>query len=108
MGRSLKVNLASVEEFIQPGLSKILYDVGLDYGLSLKEAKHLYLTYYKEFVLKSMSQGDFKRLRLLNIGNIHPSLKKTTNFKKSKHNTEKYEEVINRIYSNCKKNKEES
>lgn len=108
MGRSLKVNLASVEEFIQPGLSRILYDVGLDYGLSLKETKHLYLTYYKEFVLKNMSQGDFKRLRLLNIGNITPSLKKTTNFKKSKHNTERYEAIMDRIYSNCKKDKGES
>ena len=106
MGRNLKVNLASVEEFIQPGLSRILYDVGLDYGLTATEAKHLYLTYYKEFVLKSLSQGDFKRLKLLNLGNIHPSIKKTINFKKSKHNTERYEGIMDRIYSNCKKDKE--
>lgn len=106
MGRNLKVNLATVEEFIQPGLSRILYDVGMDYGLTVKEAQHLYLTYYKEFVLKNMSEGSFKRLKLINLGNIYPSTKKTNNFIKSKHNTEKYEKIMERILSNCKKDKE--
>lgn len=108
MGRNLKVNLLSVEEFIQPGLSRILYDVGMDFGLTAKEARHLYLTYYKEFILKNMSEGDFKRLKLLNIGNIIPSPKKTNNFRNSKHNTERYEKVVDRIYSHCKKSKEEA
>lgn len=101
-GRPVKVNLSVADNFIQPQLLNILEDVGFDFGLNQKEAIHLYKTYYKEFILKEMIKGDFTHLKILGIGNIVPSYNKSKSFQKGKYNTEKYEDIINKLVENSK------
>lgn len=101
-GRKIKVNIHAVEEFIQPQLEEIIRDVGLKYGFILPESKKLFLTYYKEYILKNLHDGDFSHLRISGFGHILPSRKKISNFQNSKYNTDEYKETVEKIVENSK------
>lgn len=84
MGKFFK-NYEVLDTFLQPKLKVILKDIGLEYGMSQKQAERNFLIYYKEYILKNMAEPTTKFIRFVGLGCIYPSARKVDKFKKSKH-----------------------
>jgi hypothetical protein len=96
--------MRALETFISPKVESIIEEIGLEVGFIKEESISLYLLYWKEYVLKNLSEGNFTHLHLKGLGNIAPSLKRIINFKNSKHCTDEYKNVAAAMEVNASKN----
>jgi hypothetical protein len=100
VGRPKEVVAEFADVFIQASVKNILRDIGLDYGLTIKEAEHLYLTYYREFILKNIGTGKFKFIKLGGeLGMISVSKRRLSLFKQSiYYDNPAYKEAVDNLY----------
>lgn len=100
VGRPKEVVAEFADVFIQASVKNILRDIGLDYGLTVREAEELYLTYYREFILKNIGTGKFRFIKLGgDLGIISVSKRRLNLFKKSVYyENPKYKEVVDNLY----------
>ena len=100
VGRPKEVIAEFADVFIQASVKNILRDIGLDYGLTVREAEELYLTYYREFILKNIGIGKFRFIKLGgDLGIISVSKRRLNLFKQSVYyENPKYKEIVDNLY----------
>lgn len=100
-GRPKEFIAELADVFIQASVKNIIRDIGLDYGLTVKEAEELYLTYYREFILKNIGTGKFKTIKLgVNLGIINVSRRRLNLYKQSiYYENPKHKEIVDNLYS---------